>query len=528
MCEAGPRLENLDVARRFLDQISPYLSEAHMLLISPSLCLPRIEPSPWEALSYHLTTAILAVGIKYPSLHATAYECTFQYVENCLDALNAKVTKSHDTNASGDGEGSDDIQEVATISASLLGFLEATSLYAQFYSVSERFDLVSLLRLVMSESFMISVEGAFSSIRTSDESSKELLVWKIYTKRYAALGRPLGAMVLQRAFMRFLVSSSSLQIATPEQLQAADILDLLTSGMKLPNQETDTANAALVEALSEIAKEEIRVLEDGADYLQLGSAWQQQLAFAVKAYALTIFLNCMICDQDMADSETLMSWLEDTLADPTQMADVNLGCTVLKCMAVAAMFSPSIASSLSRSLPRFIVQGGGIQGDVIKTAARCLNDILQLVSEDAVITCLYSLGNVLSARSRSEKMQEGGQSAAPSLGKLNHHPSGSAISLVQSGEEETALVYDNIVRVVVSVAANCQDQKITALALSMLLQKLGRVNLALDLHIIKEAATLVACSGPLELKSLLKLYSKVSHDAIIQGNDTLLEAVSTR
>jgi phosphatidylinositol 4-kinase A len=531
LCKAGPRLENLEVAARFLNQISPYLLESHVQLIAPSPFLPRIEPSPWEALSYQLTSAILAVGVKYPSLHATAYDCTFQYVQNCLKAIKAKVTLHYDSDDLDDGVGFDEILEIASISASLLGFLEAASLYTQFYYISERLGLVTVLRLVMSEGFMVSVEGAFSSIRTcngtSNKFSKELLMWKTFTKRYAASGRPLGAMVLQRAFMRFLVSCSALQIATPEQLQATDILDLLTSEAELVFNETDDTSAALLEELSDIAKEEIRLLEDGADYLQLGSAWQQRLAFAVKAYALTTFLNCMIFDEDTADTETLMSWLEDTIADPTQMADVNLACTVLKSMAVAAKFSSSVASSLSRSLPRFIVQGG-IQGEVTIVAARSLTSVLQLVSQDAVITCLYSMGNVLSARSRSEKLKEDALSILPSPGKFSHHSGASAISLVLNGEEETALVYGNIVQAIVSVAVHCKDENITALSLSMLLQKLGRVSLALDLHIITEAARLVACSGPAELKSLLKLYSKVSHNAIVQGNDTLLEAVSIR
>lgn len=510
-----------------MNQIGPYLLEAHIQSIAPSPFLPRIEPSPWEALSFHLTSAILAVGTKYPALHAAAYDYTFRFVQNCLHVVKAKVDLHYDSDELQNGVKVDEILEVASISTSLLGFLEATSLYTQFYTVVERVNLVSLLRLLLSEGFMVAIEGAFSSIRTSDESSKGVLSWKTYTKRYAALGRPLGAMVLQRAFMRFLVSCSSLQIVTPEQLQKTDILDLLSSGAELADGEADISSVALVELLSDIAKDEIRLLEDGADYLQLGSAWQQQLAFAVKAYALIIFLSCMIYDEETADAETLMSWLEDAIADPTQMADADLASTVLKSMAITARFTPSVASSLSQSLPRFIVQGG-LQGEVVRSAAHSLAFILQLVSQDAVITCLYSLGNVLSARSRSEKPQEGTLGVVPSVGKFSHQSSGSAISLVHSGEEETALTYRIIVRTIVSVAVNCQDEKVTALALSMLIQKLGKVSLDLDIHIISEAAPLVACSGPLELKSLLKLYSRLGHDGIIQGNDTLLEAVSTQ
>ena len=466
------------------------------------------------------------MGAKYPSLHAAAYGYTIRYVQTCLEVVRAKVDLHYASDELDNAIGVDEFLETASISTSLLGFLEAVSLYTQFYTVVERVNLVSLLRRLLSEGFVVAIEGAFSSIRTSDESSKEILAWKTYVKRYAALGRPLGAMVLQRAFMRFLVSCSSLQIVTPEQLQKTDILDLLSSGAELIDDEADTSSTALIELLSDIAKDEMRLLEDGADYLQLGSAWQQRLAFGVKAYALTVYLSCMIYDEGTADAETLMSWLEDALADPTQMADTELASTVLQAMAVTARFSPSVASSLSRSLPRFIVQGG-IQGEVIRIAAHSLAFILQLVSQDAVITCLYSLGNVLSARSRPEKPQESALGVVPSVGKFSHHSSGSAISLVISGEEETTLTYGIIVRTIVSVAVNCQDEKITALALSMLLQKLGRVSLDLDLHIISESAPLVACSGPLELKSLLKLYSRVGHDGIMQGNEILLEAVST-
>lgn len=527
LCKAGPCLANEEVAGRFISQIGPYLREAHIQSIAPSPFLPRIEPSPWEALSNHLTSAILAVGGKFPSLHAAAYHYTIGYIQNCLNFVKAKVDLHYEADEMDNEIETEEILEIASISTSLLGFLEAASLHAQFYTVVERVNLVSLLRRLLSEGFMVTVEGAFSSIRTSDESSKEILTWKTYTKRYAALGRPLSAMVLQRAFMRFLVSCGSLQIVTPEQLQKTDILDLLSCGAEITDNQADTSSAALVELLSDIAKDEIRLLEDGADYLQLGSAWQQRLAFSVKSYALTIFLSCMIYDEDTADAETLMSWLEDAIADPTQMADTDLASTVFRSMAVAARFYPSVASSLSRSLPRFIVQGG-IQGEVIRIAAHSLASVLQLVSKDAVITCLYSLGNVLSARSRSEKPQEGSPSVMQSVGKFSHHSSGSAVSLVISGEEETSLAYGIIVRTIVSVAVNCQDEKITALAVSILQQKLGKVSLDLDLHIISEAAPLVACSGPQELKSLLRLFSKVGHDAVIPGNNTLLEAVSMK
>lgn len=472
-----------------------------------------------------MTCAVLVIGIKYPSLHTTAFGCTVRYLRNCIDAINASSALHYDSADSGCDVSVSESLETATISVSLLGFLEAASIYANFYCLSEQLEVVRLLRQIMSENFMISVEGVFSSIRTSKINNKDLLNWKSYTKRYAVLGRPLGGMVLQHRFMKLLVSCSSLLIASSGELRQADIFDLLMSNEQLPHLDhNDDARLALIELLSEVVIEVMKLLEDGADYLQLGSAWQQRLAFAVKANALNIFLNCMIADEEIADSDMLMSWLENSMTDSVQMADNTLACVVLKSMAVVARFSSATASTLSRSLPRFIVQGG-IQGETITTAARSLTYIFQLLSQDAAITGLYSLGNVLSAQSNTDKLQDNSLSVPGHVGRYGQHSTGSAISLDLSGDEETAVVHGNIVRAIVSIASNCQDEKITALALSMLLQKLGRIGLAVDLHIITEAAALATTGGPQELKSLLKLYSRISHDAEAQGNNILVEAV---
>lgn len=448
-----------------------------------------------------------------------------RYLLNCIDAINASSALHHGSADSGSDVSVDEILETATISVSLLGFLEAASMYANFYSLSEQLEVVRLLRQMLSEDFMVSVEGVFSSIRTSKAISKDLMNWKSYTKRYAALGLPLGGMVLQHRFMRLLVSCSSLLVASSDQLQQTDIFDLLTSKEPLLYLDhDDDASLVLIELLSEVVIEEMRLLEDGADYLQLGSAWQQRLAFAVKAHALNIFLNCMLANEEIADPDRLMSWLENSINDSVQMADITLACAVLKSMAVVAKFSSAVASALSRSLPRFIVQGG-IQGETITVAARSLTYIFQLVSQDAAITGLYSLGNVLSAKSNADKLQENSLSVPGNVGRFGQHSTGSAISLDLSGDEETAVVYGNIVRAIVSIASNCKDEKITALALSMLLQKLGRIGLAVDLQIITETAALVTTGGPQELKSLLKLYSRISHDAEAQRNSILVEAV---
>lgn len=530
LCKAAPLLDDVDNADRLLRQLSPYLLEAHAQAISPSPFLRLIEPSPWEALSCNLTSALLAIGIRHPDLRDSVFVCITGYLRNCISTVNIASGSQPRSEGSGSDNDIEEKLELAAVSVSLLGFLEAASLYTNFYTISESYDLVELLRQILDENLMVSVEGVFSSIRTSERTARGLMDWKSYTKRYAASGRPLGATLLQRGYMRLLVSCSSLQVSSAKKLQKTDIFEILAAQENFTPHEQHHATTSLMELLSDVAMESMRLLEDGSDYLQLGSAWQQRLAFAVKAHTLQTFLNCMVVDEEVADADIILSWLEDTMADPIQMADDTLACVVLKSMAVIAKLSPAIASNLGRSLPRFVVQGG-IKGQTVIVAARTLTLILRMLPQDAMITGLYSLGNVLSARTGTERavgssdLPNGTTNSSKATTQYTQHSTGSAISLDLSGEEETSAAYGNIVRTIVSIATTCQDDKTTALAQSMLIQKLGRVSLTVDLHIITETARLATVGDVVEFKSLLKLYARLGHDAIIRGNQILSDTV---
>ena len=530
LCKAAPHLSQITEAKRLLEQLTPYLSKAPTQKFVSSPFLRLVQPSPWEALTNHLVTAMLAIKSRFSPLAAIVYTCILNYLESCARTSTSRGDTPEFGNDDLSGLRDKSFIRDATVTVSLLGFMEAASSYFYLFDVRQRYCILIMLRNILSESLMVAMEGAFSSIRTSSSTASEVREWRFFAKRYATTCRPLGAMLVQCAFMKLLVSSSALEIAKEKDLQESNVQDVLLSAR---HQEI-SANAdhfALVGIIVDITSEAMRLLEDGADYIQLGSAWQQHLAFSVKQYVLTAFLNCVIFDGELADVDTLMAWLEEAMSNPVQMADNELTATVLDSVAIVAKHSPAIATALSRSLPRFIVQGR-ITGSTVDVAARTLAYILKLLSQDAVITGLYSLGNVLSTGSSAEK-QNGSATSRGSIlspkGNLkdyNQQASGSAISLSLSGTEETSLIYANVVRAVVGIAIACQDEKITALALSMLLQKLGRVDSGVDLCILKEAARLVVTGGPSDLKALLRLYSRFCQEGVHTGNAALLETVS--
>lgn len=501
--------------------------EAHTQAFLPSPFFREVEPSPIEALTFHLTIAILSLGVNLDSLQNKAFQTLWVYLNTCANAASA-ITQALGSDAGSSSE-LEEAMQVATLTLSLLGFLDAAATFANFWTAPERLDLINRVKEILSEDFLVAVETAFSTIRNSQSAQANVKEWKRYVRHYAAIGRPVGAMLLQRSFMWLLVASSSLLHADIDVLRGNDILELLITGTRASGATTDYT---LIETMAELATDEMSLLEDGADYLRLGSSWQQRIAFSVKAGALTSYLNCAMLNEDAADPDVLIAWLEDILADPVQMADETLARVVLYSFALVSKLSPSFAPNVSRLLPRFIVKSGA-RGTTIAIASKCLAYVLKNLSQDTIITTLYTLGNVLSSSSSPEKALNGGASGDFGLdGNTNpmfysgKQSTGSSISLALTGEEETSVVYGNVVQAICGIAVSCNDAKITALAQSMLIQKIDKVSRSVDGRIITEAAALALSGGPLEFRSLLKLYAKISHDGVIQRTDILLGAVS--
>ncbi|KAJ9668769.1 phosphatidylinositol-4- kinase [Coniosporium apollinis] len=534
LCKAAPSVQNLESAHQLLQQISPYLPESHVQAIKPSSSVRELDPSPWETLTFQLTSALLSLGLNHTSLRRNAAATIEDYIEAWSSAAATLSAEQFDGDDTVDFRDDGALSRVVTLAMSLLGFIEAAAQYACFWTPRERLQVIESLRGALSEKFVVALETALSVIRNARSSQHGLREWKRHTKHYAATGRPLGVMLLRQAFTRLIASSASLLVAPSIPHTEQSVLDVLRTMKRVDLRYTEPIDEELLFGLAEIAADELRLLEEGSDYLQIGSAWQQRLACAVKAYSLTSFLCCSIVDEEVAEPDILITWLEATVTDPVQLADENLASVVFKCMSVLAKTSSSIAATLSRFLPRVIVQGG-FDGRTASVAADCLGSILKLLPQDTVIATLYSLGNVLSAgaeRDRAATSSPFADGTSPSRtqpngGLYKTKTGGSAISLAPSDIDEPSVVYATVIQTIVSIATSCTDEKITALALSMLIQKVGRVSVSVDAKIITESAFLGAGSGESEFRSLLKLYDKLAHDALIQNNSLILEAVMT-
>ncbi|KAI6093979.1 hypothetical protein F4821DRAFT_8710 [Hypoxylon rubiginosum] len=529
LCKAAPMVQSIQSAQRLVNQLIPYVLEAHAQTFLPSPAFSKIEPSPIEALTFNVTAALLSLGNSYDDLHETVSDSFWALLAAMNKAIKSIVPAKLDEDSQPNLE---DAIRVATIAISLLGFLDAASAQANFWRTGGRLALIRHVRNLLTESFLTTVDAAFSTIRNAHTSDRNAKDWKRCLRHYANQGRPLGPMLLQRSFMCLLVSATSLLIADVKVLRTSHILDLFMSKDRSLRNGTPTspdADFQSIELYAGYAQEEMERLEAAADFIQLGSFSQQRLAYAVKSAAMISFLNCSKLNEDAADPDLLMGWLQECLDNQMQMLDETLASTVLKSMAILSKDSPNFAPTVIRLLPRFVVQTTP-SSSIIATASKCLAFTLHRLSQDAIITTLYTLGNVLSPDAE-QNVQNGSTSelGTESGGLSNVYQGrqsmGSDISLQIGGEEDTTMVYANIVQAICSIAEMCSDDKITALAQAMLLQKLTKVNQFVDYHIITGAAVLSLNGGQLNFKSLLRLYSRLCHDATADANTIILDAV---
>lgn len=535
LCQSAPFIESPLVAEKLLTRLSPYLAVSYAQTFSPSPSFRTLEPSPYEVLTHNLTSAVISLGLRHSQLRSQATTALEAYIQGWATAAADLSTEQFEHDETLEYTADSELARVMTHSLSLLGFLGAAAEHVRFWNAYDRLQFVQHVRTALTEDFLVVFETALSIVRNARSQHYGLREWKRFAKHHAATGRPLGAMILHDSLLKVVLASASLLVGTRERLTSpASVLDHLQTSLDSGNHQNppDASESSLIEGLSRMAVGEMERLENDLDYLQrVGSAWQQQQASSVKAKVLVTYLCCFVCDKDehSTDADMLTAWLDTVLNDPAQSADHELASTVLKSMAILAKLSPRLASSLGRSLPQIIVQAN-FDHRTTSIAAASLAAVLSLLPQDAIITTLYSLGNVISVATVPDRNPpaspavHGSPKPARTDGVYNNQ-NGSAVSLTPSDVDEPRHVHTTVVETIVSVARNCKDPKITALALSMLIQKIGRSGKVVDAKIITDSAYLGIHSPTAEFRTLLKVYTRLSHEALVSEDTAKLEAV---
>ncbi|KAI9718337.1 MAG: phosphatidylinositol-4- kinase [Chrysothrix sp. TS-e1954] len=519
----------LSRATRLLAQLSPYVLRACSQRLRPSPHFRSLAVSPWQLLSAAVVGGLLQLGLAVPAVRGDAVSASTGYLRTCADqAVQLRAATSVDSSKDANIQSLQKSLDVLALGTSLLGFLDVATRNPGVWSSLEQCEILHHLNNIISESFLLMFEAAISEVRDSSINLQVVRDWKFYLGCYSFQGTLLGAMLMRHAYVRLAESFASLKVTNDPSLQRKEVMQSL---IDQPLREApQDGSLQLIGVLAETAARVIVDLEEGYDYLSLGSSLQQRLLAAVKSSALACFTYCYIANEDAAEKQVLLTWLDSTLEDPVQTADTQLACTTLRCLAVLANTQKDVAFSLTRSIPRHLMQGV-TEADISSAAADCLLISLKNVPQDAMITTLYALGNSLKPRHAIDPGTRAVMFDDPDNDDLAGDPvhryaqHASTTSLTFSESTESAIVQSAIVHAIVVVAKGLKDKKTTALAIPMLVQKVGKLSLAADLKIISETAILAVDAGGQDFQALLRLYDRLSREALSQRNEPIMRAV---
>lgn len=535
LCATASAIQNPSHAERLVTEIGPYLIGIHNQAFKTTPFLRTFRPSPWELVAHKTTSALLAVAKNHNKLKDTV----FHHINLALEKWTANGKAIADQSTTKDNSeygqiGSNTEQSInggtIRLCASLLGFVSGITEMAFDLTLTERFTILQSLHVIMSNDFMAQIETNLSVIRGSNVEQLESRIWQRVLITYASSERPLGALLLQHSYLKLTASLTAPFALSLKPTGATETLDVLVASNPQQAIKADPSADVNIQTFAQYIIQAMDLLNADTHFLHIGSAWQQRLAFSAKAFGLKAYLYIFSAFREVVSITKLMSWLEGITSDPVQLADDALGQTALKCMVVLARHSPKCAGDSSRLLPQLLVQGK-MTNETAMVAADSLAHVLQLLPQDMQISTLYSLGNVLSSgveptRIGQRHTFDGTADGFPPDSLRPHwEPNHSSLSFVSSDVDETDSVYGIAIQAVVKIAIRCKDEKIVSLVLAMLLQKLGRASMSMDVKIIEGSAVLGLISSINDLKPLLKIYCKLCQDSVRMEDKELLKAV---
>lgn len=492
----------------------------------------NITPSPWETITHSLSTALFSLGSNFPILRDDVVRAVTSYLNN----VHVLAQSFPFFRAEGGLEElqQDPAQLVANISSttvSLVGFLGAAATHVNFFTVSERFAMIESLRSIVFEQSLIAIETVTSLLRNCDDTSlPELHDWKFFILQYLSFGRSLGSVILQNALLYFIFSCTSLSANPIGSIDVNSWLDDLITNNRTLRKHHSPEEASLAGFAMEVVVQQMQMIESSSNVLHLNSTGQRMLALSTKAYGLAGFLNCIIIDEQSADYELFLTWLDDTMLDTAQMTDPLLSSVSLKSMVVIAKLVPSNSTNVMKSLLRFITQGSHTS-PTIPIASQCLAEVLRSASQDTLISTLYSLGNYITTTSSDNSRRSPGDEnnsniSSPGITNAFAPINASAFSLdLSSDSRHTEVPYRSIVNAIVTTATSSRDPTIVALAQSILQQKVAKTNDAADACLVLGYTELAVYSDIAEFEMLLKLFSRIFTQSIHTNNIVMLDAM---
>lgn len=301
---------------------------------------------------------------------------------------------------------------------------------------------------------------------------------------------------------------------------------------------------AFLSKLSELALAKMSFLDRGESYIVYSSYNRLELGYLAKSHFLLI-IGCGVYNK-LIDVETATKIFHSSVSIYDVMLDRNVGAAVIQLGSLLTFLDPSVGSSLTRSFTS-LVANPNFDSQSCQVASKSVGVASQVLSQDAVVTTIYALTNLLFVGNDGLQLQNRakrntglrGATTADSAGLApenggtsNRLISRSTLKRVSStatkesfnfSEAEYKRVCDHAVTAVSEVVAACGDESVSTLATTILSQKAIKLNPVSAPLLLKGLVSTAPYLPEKEFVILVRLIHRLTFDAYDNKKTELLE-----
>ncbi|CAK7913345.1 phosphatidylinositol 4-kinase Stt4p [[Candida] anglica] len=324
----------------------------------------------------------------------------------------------------------------------------------------------------------------------------------------------------------------------------------------------------LIKILSDIAIQKMEFLDRGETYIVYSTFSRLRIGYLAKSFNLQVIGCGMFTDN--VPLKVAKRIFKNCLSIYDVMLDNNLGPSVIQLGALSVYKDDHIGSSLTRAFTS-LVANPEFDREYCISASKSVGLASRILSQDAVVTTIYTLANLLfvggdTGRIRRGRLEE--LSRVPSsnsmrslteppmsannnssMGPAETRPNGDypnvadasstinggvvahGVSLVANGtpgalsDSDHIQICENSIVSISNIVSACNDETVTTLAVTILSQKMSKPDSRISLILL---SGLVSCAPSLperEFLILMRLLNKLGSEARSAQNYPLFNAI---
>lgn len=491
--------------------------------------------APWLALAEHLAGALANILLQYDELVEPVVAIFAEFLAGIFGGATAAATAA----AAAAGDAFVDASEapagpalgallglLRALTASLAFLARSPAAFALFGTLDAHIDLPRFLNAVEVLAAEVSdPAGEYSPILFIESLSRLMCAVAA-----AVVGAPTTAL------MEFVLEKVSLPQALPESSRPASPPPLGDALGAIAPQ-----HMQILAALSAVALAKMDLLDRGEPYIVYSTLARLKTGYLAKAYNLEV-IGCGMFTDNVAPN-VAGAIFRSCLQIYDVMLDDNLGPAVVRLGALLVFKDERIGLLLTKVFTSLVANGALARAHCAQ-ALRAVGQAAAVLSQDAVVTTIYTLTNLLGSdvqvraairRTTGGALREPREARADSTPALSRVASAAADPLSISAAAGAAAgaaaadngppytpshlnVCTNAIIAISEITEACRDETVTTLAVTILLQKLSKTQSPILLTLLQG---LVLCAPMLperEFVILMRLLDRLTLEVLETKN----------